>query len=237
MFIIPAIDIMDGEVVRLEKGDFNKKIYYGKPSEFAKKFKDEGAKRIHVVDLDGAKSGRITNWEAIREISQIKGLKIEVGGGIREESDLERLFEIGVNYTVLSSRALIDEIWLMEVVKKYKERIILSLDIYNEKIMIKGWKESVDLDLKETLKKLNSFKIREIIFTNIAKDGTLEGIVISFVEEIVEETRNYDFDLIYSGGIASINDLIKLKSLGIKKVIIGKAIYEDKISLKDALRV
>jgi len=235
MLIIPAIDIRDKKVVRLHKGNFLKMdVYSEDPAGTAKKWEDAGAECIHVVDLDGAKTGKLENLDVIEEIVKSVKVPIELGGGIREEKRIGELLDKGISQVVLGTKAL-DEEFLSKVVKKFKNKIIVGIDSKEGVVVVKGWQESGNADPVKFAKELESAGVKKIIYTEVLKDGTLEGPSFFNVEKILD---GVNIEVIASGGIGSIDDLRKLKSYekkGLSGVIVGKAIYEEKINLKEAI--
>ena len=231
MRIIPAIDIIDGKCVRLTKGDYaTKKIYNENPLEIAKEFEANGIQYLHLVDLDGAKSGRIVNYKILEQISENTNLKIDFGGGLKTNADLKIAFNSGADQITGGSIAVKNPVLFQEWISKYGSKIILGADVYNEKIAVSGWQETSDLDLLPFIEKYQNFGIETIICTDISKDGMLEGPSFSLYEKIVATFP--DINLIASGGVSCFEELLKLKLLGCEGVIIGKAIYEGKISLE-----
>ena len=231
MRIIPAIDIIDGKCVRLTKGDYaTKKIYNENPLEIAKEFEANGIQYLHLVDLDGAKSGQIVNYKILEQISENTNLKIDFGGGLKTNADLEIAFNSGANQITGGSIAVKNPDLFQEWVSKYGSKIILGADVYDEKIAVSGWQETSDFDLLPFIEKYQKFGIETVICTDISKDGMLEGPSFSLYEKILSDFP--DINLIASGGVSSFKELPKLQLLGCEGVIIGKAIYEGKISLK-----
>jgi len=231
MRIIPAIDIIDGKCVRLTKGDYaTKKIYNENPLEIAKEFEANGIQYLHLVDLDGAKSGGIVNYKILEQISENTNLKIDFGGGLKTNADLEIAFNSGADQITGGSIAVKNPDLFQEWISKYGSKIILGADVYAEKIAVSGWQETSDLVLLPFIEKYQNFGIETIICTDISKDGMLEGPSFSLYEKIVKAFP--DINLIASGGVSSFEELPKLQLLGCEGVIIGKAIYEGKISLK-----
>ena len=231
MRIIPAIDIIDGKCVRLTKGDYaTKKIYNENPLEIAKEFEANGIQYLHLVDLDGAKSGRIVNYKILEQISENTNLKIDFGGGLKTNADLEIAFNSGADQITGGTIAVKNPDLFQEWISKYGSKIILGADVYNKKIAVSGWQETSDLDLPPFIEKYQNFGIKTIICTDISKDGMLEGPSFSLYDKIV--TAFPGLNLIASGGVSSFEELPKLQLLGCEGVIIGKAIYEGKISLK-----
>ena len=232
MRIIPAIDIIGGKCVRLTKGDYStQKIYSENPVDMAKTFEDAGIKYLHVVDLDGAKSKQIVNYKTLEMLSSKTGLQIDFGGGIKSETDIKTAFECGAKQiTVGSVAAQNPELMLEWLVKYGAEKIILGADCKNRMIATNGWLESSSLDVVEFIKEFNKNGGTYSIVTDIDKDGMLQGPAFGLYEEILDETT---ISLIASGGITTIEDLQKLKKLGCEGAIIGKAIYEGTINLKE----
>lgn len=232
MRIIPAIDIIDGKCVRLSKGDYNtKKIYNENPLEVAKNFQDHGINYLHLVDLDGAKSSHIVNHKILESITTKTSLKVDFGGGLKTDKDLEIAFECGANQITGGSIAVKDP----EVFKSWIDtygagKIILGADSRNDKIAVSGWLEESKQQVIPFIQDYESKGIKYVICTDISKDGMLEGPSFDLYREILSETK--DLKLIASGGISHFDELPKLNELGCEGVIIGKAIYENRISLK-----
>jgi phosphoribosylformimino-5-aminoimidazole carboxamide ribotide isomerase len=232
MRIIPAIDIIDGKCVRLSKGDYDtKKIYNENPLEVAKSFEAHGIQYLHLVDLDGAKSNQIINHKILEQIASKTSLKIDFGGGLKSDADLRIAFESGANQITGGSIAVKNPILFQEWIAKYgAEKIILGADANNEKVAISGWLEESQEDLIPFIKKYQTQGIQYVICTDIAKDGMLEGPSFELYQKILMQVPN--LKLIASGGIAAFDELPKLAEIGCEGTIIGKAIYENKISLK-----
>jgi phosphoribosylformimino-5-aminoimidazole carboxamide ribotide isomerase len=232
MRIIPAIDIIDGKCVRLSKGDYStKKIYNENPLEVAKEFEDNGIQYLHLVDLDGAKSKQIINHEILESIASKTNLKIDFGGGLKSNKDLEIAFECGASQITGGSIAANNPTIFEQWISTYgNEKIILGADCNNRKIATNGWLKESDLDVLDFIKSYEEKGIVYIICTDIAKDGMLQGTSNDLYKEILQKT---DVNLIASGGVSNIDDLIKLKEMGCEGAILGKAIYEGNISLKE----
>jgi len=232
MHIIPAIDIIDGKCVRLTQGDYQqKKVYNENPLEVAMQFEDAGIQRLHLVDLDGAKAKHIVNYKTLEQIANRTSLWIDFGGGLKSNEDLHIAFESGARQvtggTVAVKQADVFESWI----SKYGgEKIILGSDVINRKIAVSGWQEESQLELIPFLENYIQKGIKYTICTDVAKDGMLEGTSLTLYKDIRSEFP--DLKLIASGGVASIDDLHELKSIGCFGAIVGKAIYEQKISLK-----
>ncbi|MDX1753959.1 MAG: 1-(5-phosphoribosyl)-5-[(5-phosphoribosylamino)methylideneamino]imidazole-4-carboxamide isomerase [Salinimicrobium sediminis] len=232
MRIIPAIDIIDGKCVRLSQGDYNsKKIYNENPLEVAKEFQDHGIKYLHLVDLDGAKSKHIVNHKVLEQVATGTDLKIDFGGGLKSDEDLKIAFNSGASQITGGSIAVNDrEIFLFWLEKYGSEKIILGADAKDEKVAVSGWLEESKEELIPFIQKYSENGIQYVICTDIAKDGMLEGPSFGLYQKVLKEIPG--INLIASGGIAEFDDLPKLQELGCEGAILGKAIYENKISLK-----
>ncbi|MDH5367597.1 MAG: 1-(5-phosphoribosyl)-5-[(5-phosphoribosylamino)methylideneamino]imidazole-4-carboxamide isomerase [Cyclobacteriaceae bacterium] len=232
MRLIPAIDIIDGKCVRLSKGDYNtKKVYNENPLEVAKEFEDNGIKYLHLVDLDGAKSKHIVHYKILDLITSKTNLKVDFGGGLKSDEDLNIAFDCGANQITGGSIAANNPEQFLKWLTNYgAERIILGADSNNRKISTNGWLETSELDLIDFIKNYEVKGIQNVICTDIAKDGMLQGSSNELYVEILAKTK---VNLIASGGVSSINDLEQLKEIGCEGAIIGKAIYEGNISLKE----
>jgi phosphoribosylformimino-5-aminoimidazole carboxamide ribotide isomerase len=230
MKIIPAIDIIDGKCVRLSKGDYStKKIYSENPVEVAKEFESFGLQFLHLVDLDGAKSKQIMNQKLLEKIATETSLHIDFGGGLKTEKDIEIAFNSGAKQITIGSIAIQNPEFCYEIIEKYSsEKIILGADCENRKIKTVGWLEESDQDIIDFILQYQEKNIKNVICTDISKDGMLEGASTELYQEILEKTN---INLIASGGISCIEDVFKMKEIGCSGTIIGKAIYENKISL------
>lgn len=232
MEIIPAIDIIDGKCVRLTKGDYaQKKIYNENPAEVAKEFEAAGIKRLHVVDLDGAKAGKIINLKVLESIAEATDLIIDFGGGVKTISDVSDILNAGGDIVTIGSLAvkqpqLIEE-WLMEF---GTDKFLIGADVLDEKIKIGGWLEDSGLNIYDFIGKLLSLGATHIFCTDISKDGVMEGPSIDLYKKIMEQ--HPEINLIASGGVSNFDDVLQLKEIGCSGAIIGKAIYEGKITLK-----
>jgi len=230
MKIIPAIDIIDGKCVRLSKGDYStKKIYNENPVEVAKEFESFGIQFLHLVDLDGAKSKHIVNQKVLEKIAHETSLKIDFGGGLKTEKDIEIAFNSGAEQITIGSVAVQNPEFCYEIIDKYGSgKIILGADCANRIIKTSGWLEESDRDIIDFILQYQEKSIKNVICTDISKDGMLEGASTELYQEILEKTN---ISLIASGGISCIEDVFKMKEIGCFGTIIGKAIYENKISL------
>ncbi|GAA4271724.1 1-(5-phosphoribosyl)-5-[(5-phosphoribosylamino)methylideneamino]imidazole-4-carboxamide isomerase [Aquimarina gracilis] len=232
MRIIPAIDVIEGKCVRLSKGDYDtKKIYNENPLEVAKEFEDHGIQYLHLVDLDGAKSKHIVNHKILEQIASQTNLKIDFGGGLKSDEDLRIAFESGANQITGGSIAVKDPETFISWIQKYgSDKIILGADANNEKIAVSGWQEESDKELIPFIQDYQRKGISYVICTDISKDGMLQGPSFDLYRRVLSETT--DLKLIASGGISTFDELPKLEELGCEGTIIGKAIYENRISLK-----
>ncbi len=234
--LIPAIDIINGQCVRLTKGDYQQKtVYSDSPAEVAKGFEQLGYKRLHVVDLDGAKSKHIVNDEVLRRITTETKLTVDFGGGIKTDEDIRKAFDAGAKMVTVGSIAVQQPELCFEWLDKYgAERIILGADVRHGKISINGWKEDSDEDLLPFLRKYIDAGIKNVLCTEISKDGTLAGPAIELYKEVM---RVYpELHLIASGGVSSIDDIKALGAAGIPAVVFGKAIYEGRIDLRKLIK-
>lgn len=231
--LIPAIDIIEGHCVRLTKGDYDRKtVYRDSPAEVAKEFEQLGFKRLHVVDLDGAKSKHIVNSSVLSRITAETQLIVDFGGGIKTDEDIEKAFEAGASMVTVGSIAVTQPELFMGWLDKYgADRMILGADVRNGKISINGWKEDSTEDLLPFLKKYIDAGVKNVLCTEISKDGTLQGPAIGLYKDVM--TAYPQLHLIASGGVSSIDDIRALDAAGIPAVVFGKAIYEGKINLKE----
>lgn len=235
MKIFPAIDLKNGEVVRLVEGDYNnKKTYFTNPMEVLDFFIESKSENLHIVDLDGASEGNIFNFNIIEKIIKKCDLFIEVGGGIRNEDTIKKYLDIGVKRAILGTIAIENLDFLEKMINKYKKNISVSVDSRDRMIAIKGWKEIKKEDSIDFCKKLDDMGIDTIIYTDISKDGKLSGTNLDIYKELKEKVL---CNIIASGGITYEEEIIKLKEMNIYGAIIGKAIYEKKIDLKKIINI
>jgi phosphoribosylformimino-5-aminoimidazole carboxamide ribotide isomerase len=230
--IIPAIDIIEGKCVRLTQGDYSqKKIYNEQPAEVAMQFEDAGLKRLHLVDLDGARLRTVRNWKILEEIAGRTNLTIDFGGGIQTDKDLQIVYNSGAMMATIGSLAVKEEELFTYWLSLYgPNSFLLGADVKEEKIAIHGWQETTDIAVYDFLAKYTQKKLKDIFCTDVSKDGLLEGPAIELYEKIISQFPN--MHLIASGGVRSVEDINALKSIGCKGVIVGKAIYEGRITLK-----
>tara|TARA_B100001769_G_scaffold267824_1_gene255614 strand:+ start:232 stop:960 length:729 start_codon:yes stop_codon:yes gene_type:complete len=239
MRILPAIDIKDGKCVRLAKGDYSKVTHYSdNPLDVAQVWLSKGATSIHIVDLDGAKDGETTNFEIIKKIrSKFPKIYIQVGGGIRSDVIIKKYFDIGINKLIIGTTALSEPKFLTSIPSAQKNNIIIDVAVKNMKLAVHGWTSPSEYSIEEYLKILEENSISEIVYTDVDKDGMLDGMNFDEIKKLLKIT---DIPIIASGGISSINDIEELNSFrenGISGVIIGKALYEKKIDLYDVLKI
>ncbi|MBD0296091.1 MAG: 1-(5-phosphoribosyl)-5-[(5-phosphoribosylamino)methylideneamino]imidazole-4-carboxamide isomerase [Bacteroidota bacterium] len=229
--IIPAIDIIEGKCVRLTQGDYSqKKIYNEHPLEVAKQFEDAGIRRLHLVDLDGAKAGAVKNWKVLETIAGKTALVIDFGGGIKTEKDLQIAFDSGAALATVGSITVKEEDTFATWIKKFgADKFLLGADVKEEKITISGWQEQTEIWIYDFIQQYIEKGIQQIFCTDVSKDGALEGPAIELYKNIIQKFPELHF--IASGGVSSIDDVYTLMELGCKGVIIGKAIYEGRIQL------
>lgn len=233
MEIIPAIDIIDGKCVRLTEGDYSqKKIYNENPLEVAKQFENAGLKRLHLVDLDGAKAGAVKNWKVLETIAGKTSLVIDFGGGIKTEGDVKIVFDSGAALATVGSIAVKNENEFVKWLLQFgADKFLLGADVKNEKIAIGGWIETTDIRIYDFIEKYINHGVRQIFCTDVSKDGRLEGPATDLYKTITVKFPALHF--IASGGVSSVKDLEDLREAGCNGAIVGKAIYENRISLND----
>ena len=233
MQIIPAIDIIEGKCVRLTEGDYaQKKIYNENPLEVAKAFEGIGLMRLHLVDLDGAKAGEVVNWKALEKIANNTQLKIDFGGGIKTEAILKTVLDTGATYATIGSLAVKNELLFQEWIARFgANTFMLGADVFEEKIAIGGWMEKTEISVFDFMKSYIDKGVKQIFCTDIKKDGKLQGPSIELYQKIIEKFPA--LHLIASGGVSSLDDLIELEEIGCAAAIVGKAIYENKITISE----
>ena len=235
MKIFPAIDLFGHKAVRLFKGDYAQMTVYNEnPIEVAKAFKEAGAEYIHVVDLEGAKSGIPTHKDVVGEIVKQTGLFVEIGGGIRNMQTVDGYIEAGAQRIILGTAAVTDETFLKKALEKYGEKIAVGADVADGKIVIKGWLEKSAYDVDEFLTKMQALGVKTVICTDISKDGAMKGTNRQLYARL---SKTYNLDIIASGGVSDIQDVRSLKENGVYGVIIGKAYYIGAIDLTEAIEV
>lgn len=235
MIILPAIDLLGRKAVRLLKGDYNQvTVYSDSPLEIAEKFKSLGATHIHMVDLDGAKYGTAPNMDIVAEVAEKTGLFIEIGGGIRSMETVKKYIDAGISRVILGTAAICDEDFLKEAVKAYGEKIAVGADVKDGKIAVKGWLEQSDVTLDEFFLKMQDLGVKNIICTDISRDGAMRGTNLELYRELSEK---YSLDITASGGVSSIEDVKRLREMKLYGAIIGKAYYTGAVDLKEAIEV
>jgi phosphoribosylformimino-5-aminoimidazole carboxamide ribotide isomerase len=236
MRIIPAIDIIDGKCVRLSQGDYDrKKIYNEHPLEVAKEFEDAGIQYLHLVDLDGAKEGKVVNWKVLESIAKHTNLTIDVGGGIKTEEDLRVVLGCGVKQANIGSLAVSKPDVVMEWIQRYgADVIILSADVKGTKVAVSGWQEDSGIELNDLLGQYAAVGLRYVVCTDIAKDGMLQGPSIDLYKKLLADFSS--LHVVASGGVSCIGDVELLNNTGVDGVIIGKAFYEGRIKMSDLSR-
>ena len=237
MEIIPAIDIIEGKCVRLTKGDYSqKKIYNEHPLEVARQFEDAGLKRLHLVDLDGAKAGAVKNWKVLETIAGKTSLQIDFGGGVKSSKDVQVIFECGASWATVGSMAVKDEQQFVSWLQEFgADKFLLGADVKNEKIAVSGWTETTNVWVYDFIQQYIQHGIKQIFCTDVAKDGLLEGPSTTLYKSIIEKFPQLYF--IASGGVSSLHDLDELQNIGCKGAIVGKAIYEGRIKLAELSKI
>lgn len=237
MKIIPAIDIIEGKCVRLTQGDYaQKKVYNENPVDVAISFEEEGLKYLHLVDLDGAKAGKVINWDTVKAVTSKTKLIVDFGGGIKTETEIQKLLDLGVAQVNLGSVAVKQPGLVQQWLKKFgPEKIILSADVKDEIVQISGWQEKTSLTINSFVSDYQKYGIQFVTCTDISTDGMLTGPNVTLYKKLVSLFPTIKW--IASGGVSSMEDVYELKNIGMNGVIIGKAIYENKINLKDLNQV
>ncbi len=232
MTIIPAIDIIDGKCVRLSQGDYaQKKVYADNPLDMALQFEDAGLLRLHVVDLDGAKAGKVINWHVLETLASKTKMQIDFGGGVKTEPDVQRILNAGANWVTIGSLAVKQPNLLSEWLQKYgADKFFIGADVLDREIKISGWLEDTALHINDFLKDMVSRGVSHIFCTDISKDGAMQGPSVALYQDIMN--RFPAIQLVASGGVTVYEDLLELKSIGCAGAIVGKAIYEGNISME-----
>lgn len=235
MLIFPAIDIFGGKAVRLFKGDYAQMTVYSEnPEEVALDFKNSGATHIHLVDLEGAKSGETPNLETVVKIKKTTGLFCEIGGGIRSTEVIDRYISAGIDRVILGTAAVTSNGFVEEAVAKYGEKIAVGIDIKDGLVAIKGWTETCDIKAFDFCEKMQKIGVKTIICTDISKDGAMQGTNHELYQKLSEK---FSLDIIASGGVSSIDDIKRLSKLNLYGAIVGKAYYTGAVNLKEAIEV
>lgn len=235
MKLFPAIDLKDKQVVRLYKGDYNQMTVYGtNPLETAKDFKAKGAEYLHVVDLDGAKDGDNPNFSIVADLAANSGLKVEIGGGIRNEEIIKRYIDAGVMRVILGTVAISDPDFVADMVNKYGDKIAVGVDMLDGKVATHGWTNVSEVDGFEFCEKLDKMGVATVICTDISKDGAMQGTNRELYKEMV---KRFKFDTVASGGVSTLEDVSALNEMDIYGAILGKALYTGAIDLADAVKI
>jgi phosphoribosylformimino-5-aminoimidazole carboxamide ribotide isomerase len=233
MDVIPAIDLRAGQVVRLIQGRYDRQITYGDdPAEQARQFHADGARWLHVVDLDGAKAGAPVNTKTITAIAGLGLLQIEVGGGIRNEASIQQLLDLGVTRVIIGTKAVSDFAWFSRMVDKFPGRIVLGLDARDAQVATHGWLEGSNQTVLEFAAQADKLPLAAIVYTDIAKDGMLTGPNIESTKRLVEAVRT---PVIASGGVKELDDIRRLAPIGVAGVIVGRSLYEGTLNLREAI--
>lgn len=233
MIIFPAIDILDGQCVRLIQGDYNReKVYSNSPVDMAKQWEKKGAEYIHIVDLNGAKTGESINKEIIKEIASTVSIPVQVGGGIRSIDTIKDYLENGVSRVIIGTAAINDQVFLQEAVEAFGEKIAVSIDARNGYVATDGWTDTSDVPALDLIKKLEEVSVKTIVYTDIAKDGMLQGPNLTEQQTINEATK---MDVIASGGVTTKEDVENLRQLNMYGAIIGKALYDGKLEFESLM--
>ena len=235
MIIFPAIDLYDKKAVRLYKGDYNQMTVYSEnPLEVAKGFKAAGAEYIHMVDLEGAKDGTTPNFDIVASVAKESGLKVEIGGGIRNEETVKKYIDAGVMRVILGTAALNDRQFLESVCKKYGDKIAVGADLKDGQVAVKGWLETSKVSGMDFLSEMESLGVKTVICTDISRDGAMRGTNRELYKELSEK---FSMDIVASGGVSTIEDIKALREMNLYGAIVGKAIYTGDIDLREAIEV
>ena len=234
MYILPAIDLYKGAAVRLSRGDYNQmKIYSSNPPEFAEKFAESGAQYLHVVDLEGAKDGTTANFNTVKAIIDKTDMKVEIGGGIRNDDVIKKYIEAGASRVILGPAAVKDSLFLKRAAADYGDKIAIGVDIKDGFVAVKGWLEITDVKCFDFCSELEKIGVKTVICTDISKDGMMSGTNIELYKELNE---SFDLNIIASGGVSTIDDIKKLAGINMYGAILGKALYEGTLDLKEAVQ-
>ncbi|WP_143319023.1 1-(5-phosphoribosyl)-5-[(5-phosphoribosylamino)methylideneamino]imidazole-4-carboxamide isomerase [Clostridium sp. HBUAS56010] len=236
MQLYPAIDLKDGKCVRLKQGEFKDiTVYSDKPEEIAQLWQSQGATYLHLVDLDGALAGHSVNEDVIKRITDAVSIPIEIGGGIRSEEAIESMLSLGVSRVIIGTKAAENPEFIRDMVGKFgQERIVAGVDAKNGMVAVEGWEKLSNLSASELLSQMKEYGVRHVVYTDIARDGMLSGPNVEYTKKLTEETG---MDIIASGGMSSMEDLKQLYEAGVQGAIIGKALYEKRIDLREAVDV
>ena len=235
MYILPATDLYDGKVVRLYKGDYNQMtVYSDKPLQIAKSFADCGAEFLHVVDLEGARDGTTPNLHIVEKLVEKSGMSVEIGGGVRTQDTVRTYIDMGVERVILGTSAVTDPVFLEKMIDRFGDRIAVGADIKDGFVAIKGWTESSEVSCDAFFSRLRQLGCVTVICTDISKDGAMGGTNLALYKDLSER---YDMQIIASGGVSTLDDIIALREMGLYGAILGKALYTGDIDLKDAVKL
>ncbi len=235
MHIWPAIDLRDGRCVRLVQGDYGRETVFGdNPAEMARRWADEGATHLHLVDLDGARDGKLSNLESVRAIRQAVDITVQLGGGIRDRQSVAQLLDLGLNRVILGTKALKDPEWFRELCREFPDQIVLGIDARDGLVATEGWLETSDRSAVDVARENSSEPIAGIIYTDIATDGMLAGPNLAAMREMQNAV---EVPVIASGGVTTLDDVKQLAEVGMAGCIIGRALYDNKMTLPAALSV
>lgn len=233
MIIFPAIDLIEGSAVRLSMGDYNKKtVYSSSPLDVAVSFKNAGAKYLHTVDLDGARTGKTQNFDTVKQIVENTDLKVEIGGGVRNIETVDKYISSGAFRVIIGSAAVKDPAFLQNALDKYGEKIAVGVDVKDGQVAVNGWLEKTDCECIAFCKKMQSLGVKTIICTDIAKDGMLSGTNLDLYRTL---SSSLSVDIVASGGISSLDDVKTLREMNLYGAILGKSLYTGALSLRDAI--
>lgn len=233
MIIFPAIDLIEGSAVRLSMGDYNKKtVYSSSPLDVAVSFKNAGAKYLHIVDLDGARTGKTQNFDTVKQIVENTDLKVEIGGGVRNIETVDKYISSGAFRVIIGSAAVKDPAFLQNALDKYGEKIAVGVDVKDGKVAVNGWLEKTDCECESFCEKMQSLGVKTIICTDISKDGMLSGTNLDLYRSLSSALA---VDIVASGGISSLDDVKTLRKMNLYGAILGKSLYTGALSLRDAI--
>ncbi len=241
MLILPAIDLIGGKCVRLTRGHYDRKTEYSiNPVDVAREFKGDGATHLHVVDLDGARTGAQVNLEVVRQIKAATGLHVEYGGGVRTVANIEAALAAGVDRVMVGTAAFTDDAFLAEAVKRWPDRLLVAVDIRGGKVAVRGWHATLDVTLRDAIAMLHGKGVRGVVYTDTERDGTLEGADTGRLTAATEACRELGVFLHFAGGVRDVEDIRRLKAFDanvLRGVITGKAVYEGTLDLAEAIRL
>ena len=235
MYILPATDLYDGKVVRLYKGDYDQMtVYSDKPLQIARSFAECGAEFLHVVDLEGARDGTTPNRRIVEKLVEKSGMSVEIGGGVRTEDTVRTYIDMGVERVILGTSAVTDPVFLEKMIDRYADRVAVGVDIKDGFVAIKGWTESSEVSCDAFFERLQTLGCVTVICTDISKDGAMHGTNLDLYKEL---SARYSMQIIASGGVSTLDDVVALREMGLYGAILGKALYTGDIDLKDAVKL